>query len=99
GAIRFLSRPESPVIVPTPAYMPFLTIPEMFDRQIIQVPMVNDQGTYTYDLAALEEAFRAGGNLLVLCNPHNPIGRVLTTEEMAGISEVVQRHGGRVFSD
>jgi cystathionine beta-lyase len=56
-------------------------------------------GRYVYDLDALEAAYRAGGNLLVLCNPHNPIGRVLEPAEMQAVTEVVQRHGGRVFSD
>ncbi|HEU0165206.1 MAG TPA: aminotransferase class I/II-fold pyridoxal phosphate-dependent enzyme, partial [Thermomicrobiales bacterium] len=38
-------------------------------------------------------------DLLILCNPHNPIGRVLTKDEMVKISEIVDRHNGRVFSD
>ena len=99
AAIRFLSRPGSPVIIPTPAYMPFLTIPQVYDRPIIQVPLIADGGHYTYDLDALDEAFAAGGNLLVLCNPHNPIGRVLTEAEMLAVAEVVDARGGRVFSD
>ncbi|MGC0274218.1 MalY/PatB family protein [Pseudactinotalea sp. Z1739] len=99
AAIRYLSRPDSPIIVPTPAYMPFLTIPQVYERPIIQVPMARDGERYIYDLDALDAAFAAGGHLLVLCNPHNPIGRVLTESEMLGVAEVVQRHGGRVFSD
>jgi cystathionine beta-lyase len=61
--------------------------------------MAVDDGRYVYDLDALDAAYDAGGSLLVLCNPHNPIGRVLTREEMVAVSEVVDRHGGRVFSD
>jgi len=99
-SITALSRPGSPVILPTPAYMPFLTRPGELDREVIEVPMLRDaDGRYTYDLDALDAAFRAGGNLLVLCNPHNPIGRVLDTDEMLAIAEVVDRHGGRVFAD
>ncbi|HLS24706.1 MAG TPA: aminotransferase class I/II-fold pyridoxal phosphate-dependent enzyme [Beutenbergiaceae bacterium] len=99
AAIRFLSRPDSPIIIPTPAYMPFLTIPQVYDRSIIEVPMHEQDGHYTYDLEALDAAFAAGGHLLVLCNPHNPIGRVLTESEMLAVAEVVERHGGRVFAD
>src|SRR5699024_11504349 len=54
---------------------------------------------YRYDLQALDAAFADGGGLLVLCNPHNPIGRVLSTAEMAEISDVVARHDARVFAD
>ena len=98
--ITQFSRPGSPIILPTPAYMPFLTLPGGLGREVIQVPMLRDAaGRYTYDLDALDAAYRAGGHLLVLCNPHNPIGRVLEPDEMLAVAEVVDRHGGRVFSD
>lgn len=87
------------VIVPTPAYMPFLFVPTMNQRDIIQLPMLQTDGRWEYDLDALDAAFADGGEVLVLCNPYNPIGRVMTREEMLRISEIVDRHGGRVFSD
>jgi cystathionine beta-lyase len=99
AAIEHFSEPGAPVILPTPAYMPFLVVPRELGRDIIEVPMAVDDGRYVYDLDALDAAYDAGGSLLVLCNPHNPIGRVLTREEMVAVSEVVDRHGGRVFSD
>jgi cystathionine beta-lyase len=99
AAIEHFSPPGSPVILPTPAYMPFLVAPPALGREVIEVPMAFDGTTYVYDLDALEAAYRAGGRLLVLCNPHNPIGRVLRHDEMQAISEVVERYGGRVFSD
>jgi len=99
AAIRHFSAPGSAVIVPTPAYMPFLSVPGALGRDLIQVPMTSDAGRYSYDLDALDAAFAAGGNLLVLCNPHNPVGRVLDRGELQAIADVVERHGGRVFSD
>ncbi|MGR6963329.1 MalY/PatB family protein [Geodermatophilus sp. URMC 61] len=99
AAIEHCSRPGSPVILPTPAYMPFLVVPPALGREVLQVPMARDGDRYVYDLDALDAAFRAGGHLLVLCNPHNPIGRVLEPAEMTAVAEVVERHGGRVFSD
>lgn len=99
ATIRLFSRPGSPIVLPTPAYMPFLTLPGALEREIIQVPLRRDADRYRYDLDALDAAFAAGGDLLVLCNPHNPVGRVLDREELVAISEVVQRHGGRVFAD
>jgi cysteine-S-conjugate beta-lyase len=98
-AIEHFSRPGSPVILPTPAYMPFVSVPPTWGREVIQVPMTEIDGRAGYDLDALDAAFRAGGHLLILCNPHNPIGRVLEPDEMRAVAEVVQRHGGRVFSD
>ncbi|KQX66293.1 MalY/PatB family protein [Angustibacter sp. Root456] len=99
AAIEHFSAPGSAVILPTPAYMPFLTIPPAMGREVIQVPLLLEGGRHVYDLDAVDAAFRAGGNLLVLCNPHNPVGRVLDRGEMEAICEVVERHGGRVFSD
>jgi cysteine-S-conjugate beta-lyase len=99
AAIEHFSAPGRPVILPTPSYMPFHTFPPALGREVIQVPMASDGAGYVYDLDALDAAYRAGGHLLVLCNPHNPIGRVLRTGELHAVAEVVERHGGRVFSD
>jgi cystathionine beta-lyase len=97
--ITHFSRPGSPVILPTPAYMPFLVVPGFLGREIIQVQMRDDAGFFTFDFDAIEDAFRAGGDLLIFCNPCNPLGRVFTREEMTQLTDVVERHGGRVFAD
>ena len=99
-AITHFSRPGSPVILPTPAYMPFLIVPRFLGREIIQVPMLDDgTGFFTLDLAGIDAAFRAGGHLLIFCNPHNPLGRVFGEAEMTELTGIVDRHAGRVFAD
>ena len=98
-AIRHFSPADSAVIVPTPAYMPFLSVPGELGRRLIQVPMIDDAGYFSLDLAAIEDAFKAGGRMLIFCNPCNPVGRVFTRPEMASLTDVVDRHGGRVFAD
>ncbi len=98
-AITYYSKPGSPVILPTPAYMPFLSVPGQLGREIIQVRMHEEAGFFTLDLDAIDAAFRAGGHLLIFCNPCNPLGRVYTEEEIAQLTAVVDRHGGRVFAD
>jgi len=100
AAIEHFTPPGSPVVLPTPAYMPFLVVPGLLGREIIEVPMVpGDDGRTTYDLDGLDRAFAAGGRLMVHCNPHNPVGRVFTEAEQLALAEVVERHGVRVFSD
>ena len=99
AAIAVFSRPGSPVILPTPAYMPFLTYPGSAGREIIQVPMVTDGGRHVLDIDGIGAAFRRGGHLLVLCNPGNPVGRVYTRDELLAVAEVVEANGGRVFAD
>lgn len=99
-AITHFSRPGTPVILPTPAYMPFLSVPGDLGRAIIQVPMLKQAtGFFSLDLEAIDAAFRAGGHLLIFCNPCNPLGRVFTLEEITQLTDVVDRHGGRVFAD
>lgn len=99
AAITVFSRPGSPVILPTPAYMPFLTVPRRLGREIIQVPMLTDGGRYVLDTSGIDAAFKRGGHLLILCNPCNPVGRVYDTAELRGVAEVVAANGGRVFAD
>jgi cystathionine beta-lyase len=98
--ITHFSRPGSPVILPTPAYMPFLTVPGFLGREIIQVQMRGDDaGFFTLDLDAIDDAFGHGGHLLIFCNPYNPLGRVFSVDEMAQLTNVVDSRGGRVFAD
>jgi cysteine-S-conjugate beta-lyase len=100
AAITVFSRPGSPVILPTPAYMPFVTVPELMGRPIIQVPMAaGPDGRLTLDLDRIDAAFRAGGHLLVLVNPCNPVGRVYSAGELAALATLVESHGGRVLAD
>jgi cysteine-S-conjugate beta-lyase len=97
-ALAHFCAPGSPVVLPTPAYMPFVSLPPLLGREVRQVPLVDAGGRPGYDLAALDEALADGG-LLVLCNPHNPVGRVLEPAELLAVAEVADRRGARVFAD
>lgn len=98
-AIEHFSAPGSAVIVPTPAYMPFLLVPPMKGRRVIEVPSIEVDGRMVMDLEGIARAYDDGGGLLVLCNPHNPLGTVFTRDELVALSKVVSAKGGRVFSD
>jgi cystathionine beta-lyase len=98
-AIERFTPPGTPVVLPTPAYMPFLAVPGALGRELIQVPMVERDGRPTYDLDGIARAFERGGGLLVHVNPHNPLGRVFSVEEQLALAEVVEDAGVRVFSD
>ena len=98
-AIEHFTPPGSPVVLPTPAYMPFLAVPGLMGRELIEVPMVDDGGRPTYDLGGIAEALGRGAGLVVHVNPHNPLGRVFTAEEQLALADVVDTAGARVFSD
>ena len=98
------TSPGSAVIVPTPAYMPFLSIPGRHGRECIQVPALHGSGTsgrpdWTLDLDRIEAAMAAGGGLLVLCNPWNPVGRVLEPAELDDVASLSSRYRVPVFAD
>ncbi|NLE97224.1 MAG: aminotransferase class I/II-fold pyridoxal phosphate-dependent enzyme, partial [Propionibacterium sp.] len=89
---------EGRVVVPTPAYMPFMMLPQAHGHELVQVPMQRTSTSWELDFHAIDEVLREG-DLFVLCNPHNPIGKVYTRDEMLTLSEIVERRGARVFND
>ncbi|UOY02538.1 MalY/PatB family protein [Blastococcus sp. PRF04-17] len=100
AAIEHFSPPGSAVVLPTPAYMPFLTVPAILGRELLEVPMIRgDDGRMTYDLDGIARAFDRGGRLFVHVNPHNPLGRVFDEREQLALAEVVAAAGVRVFAD
>ncbi|WP_372015891.1 MalY/PatB family protein [Pseudoxanthomonas sp. 10H] len=98
-ACRHFLPAGSPVAVPVPCYMPFLPLLALLGHPVVQVPMRNDGDAWTLDEAALDAAFAAGARMLLLCNPHNPIGKVYPREELERIAAVAARHDARVFAD
>ncbi len=91
-------QPDDPIVLLTPCYMPFMTIPPAFGRRIVQVPMIPDADGWSIPYDDLSRALDAGG-LLVLSIPFNPLGKVFTRDELARIAEIVDATGARVFAD
>jgi len=99
-AITEFSAPDAPVIVPTPAYMPFLFVPLELGREIVQVPFLRDsEGAFALDLDRIDAELEAGAGLVILANPGNPTGKVYSRDELVALAEVVDARGARVFSD
>jgi cystathionine beta-lyase len=97
-ALTTLCEP-APVVVPTPAYPPFLDVVPLSGRQLVAVPLDPAAERAELDLDAIDAALRAGARTVLLCNPHNPWGRSFSALELAGLRDVVLRHGARVVSD
>ena len=98
-AIEHFSPVGSAIVVPTPAYRHFLDVPQRLGRKVVEVPMIMVGQRWEFDLDALDCAFAEGAGLLILCSPYNPLGRVFTADELQALSEVIERHGVRVFAD
>ena len=98
--IRLLVTPGSPLVIPTPAYMPFLSLAKLLGHPVIEVPMLDLDGPRPrLDLEAIGQALAGPAELVVLCNPHNPLGIVHTRDELLALSHVVEAHSGLVFAD
>ena len=98
GILTHLTPADTPIVLPTPAYMPFFDVAKVTGRELFEVPMIRSETGWSVDLDALDSALVPGATL-VLCNPHNPIGKVYTEAELLALAEVVERNGARVFSD
>jgi cystathionine beta-lyase len=93
------TEPGGGVVVNTPVYYPFLQVIRDSGRRVVEAPWTSGAVRWEVDLDALAAAFRAGHRLYLLCNPHNPIGRVLSAAELAAIAELTERYDVRVVAD
>jgi cystathionine beta-lyase len=99
-AITEFSAPGAPVIVPTPAYMPFLSVPVALGREVVEVPFLRSpDGGFVLDLNGIDAELAKGAGLVILANPGNPTGKVYSRDELVALASVVDARGGRVFSD
>jgi cystathionine beta-lyase len=88
------------VLTNTPVYPPFLSAPAFSDRALRRVPLTrNAQGGWEMDRAALEAACSPETQLLLLCHPHNPVGRCWHREELEWVADFAARHRLIVCSD
>jgi cystathionine beta-lyase len=100
---RAVGQPGSGVLVNTPVYPPFLSAPDSTNRTLIKAPMASSVTNgilrYEIDFDALEAAVTPDTRLFILCNPHNPVGRVYTRQELEGIADFCMRHDLIICSD
>jgi len=98
-ACRTFGSPGSGVMINTPVYPPFLSAPVFSDRKRIAVPLKVRGETWQIDWEAMENAVTSDTSLLILCHPHNPVGRVWTRDELLDIFVFCERHNLVVVSD
>ncbi len=99
AALDVFVEPGSAVVVPTPAYPPFFEVIELTGRRVVPSPLTRSATGFSLDLDHIDTALAAGARAVLLCNPHNPTGRVFTTAELGALASIVDRHGARVIAD
>lgn len=99
-ACRATVRPGEGVLVQTPVYPPMLDAANNFGLRRDEMTLTRAaDGRYIVDLDAMEAAIAQGTRLFLLCSPHNPVGRVFTPAELAGMAEICARHDVIICSD
>jgi cystathionine beta-lyase len=96
---RAVGEPGDVVAIFTPVYPPFFSAPRNAGRELVSVPLVENNGHWEMDLAALERAITPRTRLLLLCSPHNPVGMVWNREEQLALLAVAERHDLVICSD
>jgi len=94
-----LTKPGDGIIIQTPVYHPFYYAIENHGRRVVRSPLRFDGRRYEMDLDDLERKIEAPGQLLILCSPHNPVGRVWRGEELERLGRIAVERELLVISD
>ncbi len=98
-AARAFAGPGDEVLLLTPLYPPFKNAVQNAGRVPVEVEMVRGDDGYSIDFGALEAAVTPATRMLMLCSPHNPVGKVFTREELELLAAFALRHNLWVVSD
>ncbi|MDP2871466.1 MAG: MalY/PatB family protein [Bacillota bacterium] len=108
SVMRAFAHPGDEVVVQPPVYYPFFSAVANTGCQIVRNPLVQEDGRYRMDFTGLEELFKPVTTfpvrsprirMLVLCSPHNPVGRVWEPDELATLAEICLRNNCLIISD
>jgi len=97
-AIRALTKPDGGVLIQQPVYYPFESSVKHNGRKLLVNRLVYSDGRYGIDFGDFEEKAKQA-EMFIMCNPHNPVGRVWTRDELVRMGEICLRYGVTVVSD
>lgn len=99
-AIRALTEPGDGVIILSPVYGPFRFSVNGTGRKLMDCPLIRrEDGRYDMDMDRIEDALKQGAKALLFCNPHNPVSRLWTREELTALCDLTERCGAYLISD
>lgn len=100
-AVRAFTQPGDGIIIQRPVYPPFTSVIEKNGRRVVNNALRCDgDGYYSIDFADFEEkAKEESTKLFIICHPHNPTGRIFTTEELRTLAEICARHDVLIIAD
>ena len=98
-ACRTVGNDGDDVMTTVPVYPPFLSAPAYSRRNLIKVALKVENNRWSMNLDLLEESITANTRLFIFCNPHNPVGRVYTRQEIRALADICLRHDIVLCSD
>jgi len=98
--LRVVTKPGDGVVINPPVYPPFAATITEVGRRVVDSPLAHvSGGGWDLDLDSLEQSFKGGARAYLLCNPHNPTGRVFSAQQLKQIAELAKRYGVTVIAD
>ena len=99
AAVQAFAREGEGVIVQSPVYFPFFSAVTTNNRKLLNNPLREINGRYEIDFDHLEICAQQGARLLMLCTPHNPVGRVWSVDELNQVLAIARRYNLTILSD
>jgi cystathionine beta-lyase len=97
--VQAFTQPGEKILIQPPVYYPFATVVTNNGRELVYNRLIEDGGTYRMDFMDLERKLSDGVKMLILCSPHNPVGRVWSKEELEQLGRLCLEYGVLVVSD
>lgn len=98
AAVMAFTQPGESIIIQPPVYFPFFSAATQTGRKLIENPLHLEDGKYTIDFDHLEQCAQEA-HLLLLCSPHNPVGRVWNKQELEHLLQISEKYDLMIFSD
>lgn len=99
-AVRAFSKPGDAILIQQPVYYPFKEVIETNERICVNCQLQHDNGSWNIDFEAFERSIiEHNVKVFILCNPHNPVGRVWLKEELERLADICMKHNVVILSD
>jgi cysteine-S-conjugate beta-lyase len=98
-AVMSLTEKDDEIIIQPPVYPPFFSAVTDHGRTLITNPLKYENGRYTPDFDDLKKKISKKTKMIILCNPHNPVGRVFTKEELTELGKICKENNIFIVSD
>lgn len=98
-SVRAFTQPGDKILIMTPVYPPFFSVVRDNGRQLVYSPLKREEGKFVIDWENFEDGLKSGVRMLILCNSHNPVGRVWTKEELKQMGDLCCKYDVFIVSD